>query len=483
MSRAITPATSLDTLKKEAKRWLKGLRAGDLKARARFERIHPTHTGEPVLRDVQHALAREHGHESWAALKQAVQSAPAAVAFTTEHSVEDYTRLSDDLVLAFNTRDEAALGRTNEFYGRCFTFDDLFAEIWRRVYAFRQRSSRIPENYLDPSEARMLIAQDAGFGSWATLGQAKATGQRPVPTFALEIDESRIAPRRQLSDREWDEVIAVMTEHRIQRLDAQGLMTDAVLSKVAALEHVTSLNLGGSRQLTDDGLLQLARMPQLRELELSEYPGGNLTDRGLEVLRSLPELRRFEMTWQRGISDAGVSNLRFCEQLERVDLMGSPTGNGAIEALQGKAHLSYFSSGRLVTDEGIPVLHNFPLLKHAGRRPPPIDAESTGAGTHLLIDGPITDAGLAGLAGLDGLVELDLFWHVTAVTPDGFAHLRRLPNLQVLGADGELSGDAAMRHIAAIPHLRRLRAQGTAATDEGFEALSRIEYPRKSVGT
>ena len=179
------------------------------------------------------------------------------------------------------------------------------------------------------------------------------------------------------------------------------------------------------------------------------------------------------MTWQRGISDAGVSNLRFCERLERVNLMGSPTGNGAIEALQGKAHLSYFSSGRLVTDEGIPVLHNFPLLKHAGRRPPPIDAESTGAGTHLLIDGPITDAGLAGLAGLDGLVELDLFWHVTAVTPDGFAHLRRLPNLQVLGADGELSGDAAMRHIAAIPHLRRLRAQGTAATDEGFEALSR----------
>ena len=336
MSRAITPATSLDTLKKEAKRWLKGLRAGDSKARARFERIHPTHTGEPVLRDVQHALAREHGHESWAALKQAVQSAPAAVAFTTEHSVEDYTRLSDDLVLAFNTRDEAALGRTNEFYGRCFTFDDLFAEIWRRVYAFRQRSSRIPENYLDPSEARMLIAQDAGFGSWAILGQAKATGQRPVPTFALEIDESRIAPRRQLSDREWDEVIAVMTEHRIQRLDAQGLMTDAVLSRVAALEHVTSLNLGGSRQLTDDGLLQLARMPQLRELESERIPGWQShrpRARGLAQPAGAAPIRDDLAAWHLG---RGGRNLRFCERLERVDLMGSPTGNGAIEALQGK---------------------------------------------------------------------------------------------------------------------------------------------------
>ena len=50
-------------------------------------------------------------------------------------------------------------------------------------------------------------------------------------------------------------------------------------------------NLGGSRELTDDGLLQLARMPQLEHLNLSEYPGGKLTDRGLEVLRHLPNLR------------------------------------------------------------------------------------------------------------------------------------------------------------------------------------------------
>ena len=59
------------------------------------------------------------------------------------------------------------------------------------------------------------------------------------------------------------------------------------------------------------------------------------------------------MTWQRGITDAGVANLRFCDRLEHVDLMGSPTGDGAIEALQGKPKLRYFSSGRLVTDAGL----------------------------------------------------------------------------------------------------------------------------------
>jgi hypothetical protein len=237
-------------------------------------------------------------------------------------------------------------------------------------------------------------------------------------------------------------------------------MTDTALAQIATLDHVTALNLGGSRELTDDGLLQLARMPQLEYLNLSEFPGGKLTDRGLEVLRHLPNLRSFEMTWQAGITDAGVAHLQACERLERVDLMGSPTGDGAIAALQGKRSLRNFSTGKLVTDAGLPLLHNFPLLK-----------ESAG-GARLLIDGPFTNRGLASLAGLDGIADLDLFWHVTGITTEAFAHLAQLPNLVSLGCDGHLSDDTAMRHIAAIPRLRKLRAQESAATDDGFVALS-----------
>jgi hypothetical protein len=231
-------------------------------------------------------------------------------------------------------------------------------------------------------------------------------------------------------------------------------MTDAALARIAELGHVTSLHLGGSRELTDAGLLHLARMPQLEHLELSEYPGGKLTDRGLEVLRHLPNLRRFEMTWQAGISDAGPANLRFCEQIESVNLMGSPTGDGVIEALQAKPRLRELHSGRLVTDRGLALLRNFPALNR------------------LLIDGPFTNDGLASLAGLEGISDLDLFWHVTGITSEGFAHLVRLPNLQVLGCDGKLSDDAALGHIGAMPRLRKLRIQEAVATDEGFAALA-----------
>jgi hypothetical protein len=353
----------------------------------------------------------------------------------------------------------------NRHYCRTFNFADLNAEIWRRDYAYRQRSFRVPENDFPIEEAQIIIAQDAGFGNWEKLMDALAAGVPPEGApYALDTKDNRIGPRRRLSAADWDELIGVMKERRIPALDANGLMTDEALAGIAGLDFVTSLSLGGSHELTDDGLLHVARMPQLECLDLNEYPGGKLTDRGLEILSHLPNLRKFEMTWQSGITDRGVANLRFCERLEEVNLMGSLTGDGAIGALQGKAKLRRFNTGRLVTDAGIPQLHNFPLLKTA-------DDE----GARLLIDGPFTNAGLAALAGLDGVFDLDLFWHVDHVTTDGFAHVVHLPNLLALGCDGELSDDVAMGHIAAMPRLKRLRIQESVATDDGFVALAKSQ--------
>jgi hypothetical protein len=475
MPRQITPSTSLSTLRKEAKRWLRELRHQDADARARLDRAYPSAPEVPVLRDVQHALAREFGLQDWVALRAALDARRPARAASPwpPLTVDAYEALASDMVLAFESRDEAALERLNRHYERTFSFEDLWAEVWRRVYAFRQRSSKVPKNYLLLDEARGIIAQDAGFGSWTAVTQAVATGAPPIPAHMTDPVEGRISPRRRLSGDEWDELLTVMQDRRIAELDAGGLMTDAVMARLARLDHVTGLNLGGSRELSDDGLLRLAHMPQLEALDLSEYPGGKLTDRGLEVLRHLPNLRRFSMTWQSGVTDAGVANLRFCDRLEQVNLMGSPTGDGALEALQGKPELRRFSSGRLVTDDGLRRLRNFPRLKAWHGQPLSDTSPDPEAGAHLLIDGPFTDAGLAELAGLEGVIDLDLFWHVTGLTAGGFVHLAGMPNLLSLGADGRLSTDEAMRHFAAIPRLRALRAQEAVATEDGFVALSR----------
>lgn len=73
MPRKLTPRSSLETLKREAKRWLKALRDQDTEARARFERVVSNPTADPTLRDVQHALALEFGYTGWNALKEAVE--------------------------------------------------------------------------------------------------------------------------------------------------------------------------------------------------------------------------------------------------------------------------------------------------------------------------------------------------------------------------------------------------------------------------
>ena len=210
--------------------------------------------------------------------------------------------------------------------------------------------------------------------------------------------------------------------------------------------------------MTDEELLRLADTPELEHLKVS----GPVTDRGLAVLRELPELRTFTMTWQPGISDAGTANLKFCEKLESVNLMGTSTGDATVAALRGKVNLRRFESGKLVTDVGLAMLHDFAKFANG-----PGDE-----GTRLLIDGPFTNRGLASLAGLEGVCDLDLFWHATEITTDGYGVLKELPNLQALGCDGALCDDRAMLVISALPKLRKLRAQGSAMTDEGYVALS-----------
>jgi ankyrin repeat protein len=72
MPRTLGPRATLDTLKKDAKRWLKALREGEPVAAERLRAAWSDAPARPGLREVQHALAREHGFASWAALKEAL---------------------------------------------------------------------------------------------------------------------------------------------------------------------------------------------------------------------------------------------------------------------------------------------------------------------------------------------------------------------------------------------------------------------------
>src|SRR5262245_37793934 len=122
MARKITPATTLDNLKREAKRWLKAVREKDTEARERLKLAYPGVPDQPGLRDVQHALAREYGAENWNKLRAALWTQQPGNE-PPRNSREAHQRAAEDFVKAYES-DAAALERLNWYYRRSFTFDD-----------------------------------------------------------------------------------------------------------------------------------------------------------------------------------------------------------------------------------------------------------------------------------------------------------------------------------------------------------------------
>jgi hypothetical protein len=478
-SRTLPARPSLEQLRKQAKDLRRLFESGDTSAAQRFRNVLAKST-EPSLADAQFVIAREYGFDSWPKLAAHVE------AINPSSRAAQFEQFAKDLVSAYRVGDADALQRLSDMFARPMTQDFLREHVQQRLKALTS-AARADGNFtLD--DAQLIVARQYGFESWSSLvasfaattedGGSAALGLSSTPPFyRIDWKENAIEVRPPLSDKDWDTIFAVMKEHRIAGLRTNGLLTDSAAARLTRLDFVSGLNLGGSRRLTDDGLLLLAQMPQLQELEVS---GPAISDRGLEVLRHLTELRSFQMYWQRGVSDAGVAHLTFCDRLERVDLLGSFTGDGVISALRGKRELRRFKTGRLVTDAGLPLLHEIPAFKSWLGGEEAYDLMAFEARpTNLLLDGPFTGKGLASLTGLEGVFGLSFFWHTSAITPEDLSALPGLPNLGYLGCQGELCNDVAMRHIAAIPRLRMLMGQGTVASDDGFTMLSRsptIEY-------
>jgi hypothetical protein len=347
------------------------------------------------------------------------------------------------------------------------------------------RKYRAGQESMTLADAQFALAREYGFESWAKLKHhveamrsAAIFHSAKPPFYKIDWRGNSLSASGQLSEKDWETVFAAVKEHKITRLSADG-MTNAALPRLAKLDQVTHLNVAASQELTDEGLQPLAAMPQLQDLELGGARSP-ITDHGLDVLQQLRELRRFQSCWTKGISDTGLANLAFCHQLEDVNLLGTRAGDGLIQALAGKRHLRRFKSGYAVTDGGLKLLHEFPMLKtwHGGEIKYGLMSAETEP-NHLLIDGPFSNAGVASLVGLNGLFALTFFWHCPQFTSAGLAPLRQLPNFGFLGCQNQHCDDEAMRHISAMPGLRMLMGQGAIASDKGFAALSRsqtIEY-------
>ncbi len=462
MSRPITPATSLDTLKKEARRWLNALDSGDAGARARFRAAFPDAPADPALRDVQHALARELGMPGWAALKRRLENT----------ALRRYEEVADALVAAYGTPDPAAMRTVWDYFGHMRAWDGMRRYV-RLDLGGPEKVEDPQQDFITQAQARWLVARAQGFATWEELAAHTDTFAPGSPVLPKQVGAYLAGDRDPLESpatfvtRSWDELLDAMEERGLTAVHGGGQMTDAVLERITRLEQVEELDLAGSRAVTPAGLRLLARLPRLRVLVLG---GCAVNDDVMAVIGGLGRLERLVLSWT-PVTDAGAMHLAGCPALRSVDLSGTATGDGAIQALAGKPSLGDFRSGEQVTDAGLAHFAEWPAFRTWS------DVE-TNLGLFTYLDQPnqlqlrgrFGDAGLAHLARLEGLFALDLHSGRLAVTGAGLAPLRALPHLEWLGF---VAKDADMTFIAALPHLRHLMCQDTSAGDDGFEALGR----------
>jgi Leucine Rich Repeat (LRR) protein len=471
MNDALPPRRrSLDSLKKEAKRWLAALRANGVDARARLERALPEFHATPTLRDVQHALAREHDFPGWAALKQALASDRDA----GTHALSEYETMAEALLDAFRSGTPEAMERHYRY--------TWHRRQWRAMRTYVQldlgrRGSPDDDVEITLDDARYLIAIEHGFDNWDALktfaNSAMVNSRVAARTVRLADPEAPEGSQPLASSREWDVIIRLLATNPDARLHAEGHITDGVLADVARIETITALDLGGSKALTDEGVRHLALLTGLKHLDLS---GTAITDRGLQVLRSLLALETLSLAGTH-ITDEGLAHITRCDQLRRINLSWTRTGDGAIRALAGKAQLHDFASGIGVTDAGIALLHEMPVFKSwQGGEPKMALLSYHSAPNQLSLRGPFTDRGMERMRGLDGLFGLNIDDRSLAITAAGLEPLVSLPHLGWLAVDAK---DDWMPQIAAMPRLQFLGAQDTVAGDDGFIALSKsksIEY-------
>ncbi len=480
----LPPRPSLEQLRKQAKDLLADYRVGVPDASERFHAVIPRISGthQPVLADAQFVIAREYGFETWPALKQYIEST------TRPDTLRRYETLASDLAAA-DAGDEAALRRLSEIFDRSMTVDRLRTQIRRRLADVKGADADLGTLSLD--DARLVVARQYDFDTWAALadvigpptGSSRGSGAAAnrAPFYQVDLAEGCLEVRAPLSDRDWDAVFAAIQDLRLTSLDAGRQMTDAVLARLPQLRHLASLDIAWSAGATDAGVRHLSQMPALTSISLG---GSGVTDRGLEVLRDLPWLRTLHLQHHQNVSDRGAANLADCHELEFADLMGTPTGDGAIAALGGKPALRRVYGGNAVTDAGLALFHRIPAFKtwRGGGIDFSLggfDAEPTYV--FLNMKAALSDQGLANLVGLDGLFALNLFGTTgfpafddsrCMVTEAGIAHLRALPHLGWLGCCARLGSDAVMAQVAAMPRLRLLFGQDMIAGNDGFAALS-----------
>ena len=423
MSKELPTQPSLRNLKIQAKNLLKACRNGDAAARQRVREYHPKLTGDVIgeslrLADIQWALAREYGFESWPKL---VASLPPEIRYYKKRHFSSRRSLQVGWIDRDGDNDPCAGGEHTtgaSTAGRGFV-DVPDCRIW----------------FLEPDQVD-------GLADWKAMAEEIEASDVPGLCLRLPID-------------------------------------DQIAHVLGDLDDLRYLNICSGPNLTDEGMLALRRLTRLEYLQVGGYGGlPQVTDRGLACLESMPELKVARLN----CSEATGKSVFYLREHQALRLVQPPPNSGdeALSYLKGKPRLSHLFLRCQVTDVGVAQLREFPALtdwqedaekyRIIEYSPPVRSAVFFDCGQ----TNGLSDEGLAALSDLGGVEELWLYRvddePLTSRCMDSVACMARLERVET---GGKIIDDHALSRLGEMPLLSSLYLGSGSASDTGFEALSK----------
>jgi Leucine-rich repeat (LRR) protein len=197
------------------------------------------------------------------------------------------------------------------------------------------------------------------------------------------------------------------------------------LAFVAEIRSLRSLNVSRNPQLTDGGMVYVARINALVELRLRETGIGDAGVKHLSVLRNL-EYLHLAKTY---ISDAAIAHLSSMRNIKSLYLFDTNVGNEGMQGLVNMQSLrELYLNGTMIDDAGVKTLSQFKQLEV-------------------------------------------LALNETAVSDDGLEQLLEMKYLRWLNLQNTKIGDAGVKHLLMLKSLKEVDLRETQVSADGLQRL------------
>lgn len=311
--------------------------------------------------------------------------------------------------------------------------------------------------FLDQVE--VALAERKARAALKTLGVAVPAG----PITSLDLTNTGVRERH---------LAALVGLKSLTRLTLSGPeILDEMMDYVVQLESLESLSLENCG-LKNTGLAKICRsLPNLRVLNLRRT---DVNDSGLASLKKLPKLEQALLMFL-NITDNGLVHLSDMQQLRTIDLRGSTAiSDDGIKHLEGLKNLKALKLRNvLVTNGAMPSIGKLTELKVLTLEDTQVDddgiSELTGLTKLIELDltrTTVSDEGLSALTGMKELQTLNL--RGINLSGYGLEHLKAAQKLEKLIVSETTMNDTGLEHVATLPALKELDLWQTQVSDLSY---------------